>query len=177
MDGGHGERLLRPYVLKSLPAGERLLALARFPWALRWFAWGLLLILGVAPIFGLFALYAIEKLTVPIAVILLALSVIGAVIFLCIEAWLLTTEFGLTTQRIVVKRGVFGRETTEMPLHAVENIKLNQSVMARVFGYGWLEIFGSGGGRLCSPVIAKPMAFRAAIDQACAQAGHELQSR
>jgi len=149
-----------------------LIALARFPWVVRSSSWVLLFLVGLGPSAALFVFYAFDALTTALAVVCLLTSVVGIISFVAVEAHIQTSEFGLTNHRIVVKRGLFGRETTEMPLHAVENIQLHQSFLARIFRSGRLEVFGSGSGRLCSPSIADPMDFRALIDKALVDEGH-----
>ncbi|MEM9838509.1 MAG: PH domain-containing protein [Pseudomonadota bacterium] len=173
---------MKPYVVKSLPEHERLIALAQFPWIFRAASWVILVVLGAAPIFTMFALYLTEQLTSAWGASLLAGSIFGTVWFVCNEIYINSTEFGLTDQRVVVKRGVFGRRTAELPLAAVENVILSQSLMSRLFRFGRLQINGSGGSPIFSPPIADPVRFRAAITEATiahdeAQQQHQAPAR
>lgn len=157
---------MKPYVVKSLPEHERLIALARFPWILRAASWTILAVLGAAPIIAMFILYATERLTPVWATVLLGTGIAGTIWFISIEIYILSTEFGLTDQRVVVKRGVIARSTAELPIVAVENVLLRQSLFARLFRFGRLQINGSGGSPIFSPPIADPVRFRAAITEA-----------
>ena len=55
-----------------------------------------------------------------------------------------TTEFAVTSQRIIAKTGLIRRRTTEILLQKVESIKVDQGLLGRLFGYGRLEVVGTG---------------------------------
>ncbi|MEM1380423.1 MAG: PH domain-containing protein [Pseudomonadota bacterium] len=168
-NGASRLKLFEPYVVKSLPEHERLIAIACFPWILRAASWTILVVLGAGPILALLGLLATGQLTNLWAGLGITASVAGIAWFLMIETYITTTEFGLTDHRLVVKRGFFGRATAELPLVAIENVLLRQSFVSRVFRYGRLQINGSGGSPIFSPPIADPVTFRAAITEASIQ--------
>ncbi len=70
------------------------------------------------------------------------------------------TELVVTSKRVVAKRGLIGRQTTEMLHKKVESIAVHQSVLGRLLGYGTLVIHGTGGGAEAIPNIARPLEFR-----------------
>jgi uncharacterized membrane protein YdbT with pleckstrin-like domain len=74
-----------------------------------------------------------------------------------------TTEFGVTSHRVVVKRGIFSLHTVEMNLDKVESVDVDQSLMGRMLGYGAVVIHGVGS--RWDPIvgIGDPFAFRSAI--------------
>lgn len=74
-----------------------------------------------------------------------------------------TTEFGVTSHRVVVKRGIFSLHTVEMNLDKVESVDVDQSLLGRIFGYGAVVIHGVGA--RWDPIvgIGDPFAFRSAI--------------
>jgi membrane protein YdbS with pleckstrin-like domain len=57
------------------------------------------------------------------------------------------TNYVLTTERIVVRRGMIARTGTEIPLEQITNVLFSQTVMERLLGYGdvILEAAGSQG--------------------------------
>jgi uncharacterized membrane protein YdbT with pleckstrin-like domain len=57
------------------------------------------------------------------------------------------TNYVLTTERIVVRRGMIARTGTEIPLEQVTNVLFSQTVFERLIGYGdvVLEAAGSEG--------------------------------
>ncbi len=74
-----------------------------------------------------------------------------------------TTEFGVTTHRVVVKRGVFSLHTIEMNLDKVESVDVDQSLIGRMLGYGAVVIHGVGSRWDPIEGIGDPFAFRSAI--------------
>ncbi len=71
-----------------------------------------------------------------------------------------TNEFVITNKRVIVKRGLFSRETFEMNLNKIETVNVDQSVWGRLFGFGTLIIIGTGGSRESIQSIQKPLEFR-----------------
>jgi uncharacterized membrane protein YdbT with pleckstrin-like domain len=57
------------------------------------------------------------------------------------------TNYVLTTERIVVRRGMIARTGTEIPLEQITNVLFSQTVLERLLGYGdvVLEAAGSQG--------------------------------
>jgi len=74
-----------------------------------------------------------------------------------------TSEFGVTTKRVVVKVGLIRRRTLELLLRQVEAISVDQSVMGRLFNYGSITLSGTGGVREEFHHIAGPLDFRRKI--------------
>jgi uncharacterized membrane protein YdbT with pleckstrin-like domain len=94
--------------------------------------------------------------------------IIAAIILLAIAAALLfvawfrrwTTEFAVTSRRIIFKRGLIQRKTKEIALDKVESIDVNQSVLGRILDYGSLSISGTGQAIEELKEIAAPITFR-----------------
>jgi uncharacterized membrane protein YdbT with pleckstrin-like domain len=97
---------------------------------------------------------------ITLAVLLLA----GAVIFLAVagyQRWV--TEIAVTDLRVIYKTGLLTRLTDEMPLGKVENIEITQSIFGRIFGYGNVDVQGTGAIGIGSNKlrrIASPLEFR-----------------
>ena len=128
------------YIEKSLGANERIIARARFHWLYLVKAWLALLILGWI--------------------------LIGIWIFAAMMIRRATTEIAVTSHRFVEKTGLFNLRTNEISLHNIEGVRLEQSFLGQIFGYGHLRIEGTGVDAVVIPDIADPVAFRAAIETA-----------
>jgi uncharacterized membrane protein YdbT with pleckstrin-like domain len=99
------------------------------------------------------------------------LLLIGAMVFgvtgvvLAVAAWLkrFGTEVAVTDRRVIYKRGLIQRHTVEMNLDKVESVDVDQSLVARLLGYGTVTIRGTG--QAIEPIrdMADPLRFRGAI--------------
>lgn len=74
-----------------------------------------------------------------------------------------SSEYGVTNKRVLMKIGLIRRFTIEIFLHRIEGIRVYQSIMGRILGYGSLVIIGIGGSEDPFPNIPNPLAFRAKI--------------
>ena len=75
----------------------------------------------------------------------------------------MTSEFGVTTRRVIVKVGLVRRRTLELLLRQVEAISVDQSIMGRLFNYGSITLSGTGGVREVFHNIAAPLELRRRI--------------
>ena len=74
-----------------------------------------------------------------------------------------TSEFGITNKRVVAKIGFIRRSSLEVLLTKVEGIQVDQSIPARMLGYGTIEIAGTGGTKNPFSTIEAPFDFRKAV--------------
>lgn len=74
-----------------------------------------------------------------------------------------TSEFGVTSKRVIVKVGLVQRQTLELLLRQVEAISVDQTIMGRVFNYGSVTLSGTGGVRGVFHNIVAPLDFRRKI--------------
>ena len=128
------------YIEQSLGQGERLVARAHFHWWYSLKAWLALIFLGV--------------------------FIVGIVIFVTMMVRKFSTEIGVTTHRFVEKQGLFTLKTFEVALPNIEGVRVTQSFWGQLWGYGRLEIEGTGVDHVDLPDIADPIRFRAAIETA-----------
>jgi uncharacterized membrane protein YdbT with pleckstrin-like domain len=129
------------YIEKSLGAGERIVALARFHW--------------------LYVLIAV------LALILLGIVLVGIAIFAVMMIRYHTTEIGVTTHRFIMKTGWIRRDTQEIALDNIEGVQVHQSIWGRILGYGRLVVQGTGVDAVHLPsMLADPVGFRRAIESA-----------
>jgi uncharacterized membrane protein YdbT with pleckstrin-like domain len=83
---------------------------------------------------------------------------------------LFTSEFAVTTTRLIFKVGIVARYTTELLLGKVESIGVQQRLQGRLMNYGDLVVTGTGGVREVFPRVHDPIAFRNHVQQASIQA-------
>jgi uncharacterized membrane protein YdbT with pleckstrin-like domain len=102
------------YIADSLSEGEKIVAVFRQHWVTR--LW--------------LVLWILLLITLPIA----------------LYEWLRlrTMEHGVTNKRVIFKQGIISRHTEEMKLGSIETVEINQSVWARIFGFGDIKVTGKG---------------------------------
>lgn len=76
-----------------------------------------------------------------------------------------TSEFAITSKRIIIKVGLIRRRTMELNIPKVESVNVDQSILGRILGYGSISIVGTGGSRETFNKISKPLDFRKAFQQ------------
>jgi uncharacterized membrane protein YdbT with pleckstrin-like domain len=82
---------------------------------------------------------------------------------------LITSEFAVTTTRLIFKVGLIARYTTELLLSKVESIGVTQGLTGRLFNYGDLTVTGTGGAREVFRRVRDPIGFRNYVQQASVQ--------
>ena len=74
-----------------------------------------------------------------------------------------SSEFGVTNKRVIIKVGFIRRRTLELLLRQVEAISVDQSVTGRILGFGSLTLTGTGGVRELFHNVKSPLEFRRRI--------------
>ena len=69
----------------------------------------------------------------------------------------------VTSQRIIVKRGLVSLHTVEMNVDKVESVDVDQSILGRMMGFGTVTIHRIGARWDPIPLISGPLGFRNAI--------------
>jgi uncharacterized membrane protein YdbT with pleckstrin-like domain len=128
------------YIDQSLGDGETVIARAHFHWLYSLTAWLALIVLGIIGI--------------------------GIIIFISMMVRKWTTEIGVTSHRFVEKKGLFSLRSNEIALPNIEGVKVEQSFLGRIFGYGTVRIEGTGVDAVTTPTIADPVGFVRAIQTA-----------
>ena len=82
-----------------------------------------------------------------------------------------TTNMVLTTERLVVRTGVFAKAGREIPLERIEDITYRQSLFERMIGAGDLVVESGGErGRQVLRMVPRPVRVQQAIHKQVAQA-------
>ncbi len=145
------------YIQNSLGQNEAIHYRARFHWFYHAAAWGALTI-GV--VIGLLTL------TETYFWIALIAFAIGVAVWLSIMVPIWTTEIGVTTQRIIYKKGLLNITTNELQLRSIEEVRFQQDFWGRLFNFGKLEIHGTGDDAIFLPAVADPIGLRSALQEA-----------
>ena len=151
------------YIQQSLGDGETIIARAHFHWLYLAAAWLSLLVPGTLL---LAALSQAQAQPDPYTVGAGLLFVLGLLMFLklMIRKW--SMEIGVTSHRFVEKYGLLSMKTNEIALPNIEGVRVNQSILGKLFGYGVVRIEGTGVDSVTTPTIADPVGFVRAIQTA-----------
>jgi membrane protein YdbS with pleckstrin-like domain len=148
------------YIEHSLGANEVLIYKARFHWLYYAAAWATLILLIVLVSLILFYASAWTE------IILLGGCVIGLLVLLRRMLPIWTTEIGVSNHRLIMKRGWLSRSTDELQLKAIEQVNFKQGFVGRLFGFGQVDVHGTGVDDLHIPAIADPHGLLKAIEEA-----------
>ena len=97
---------------------------------------------------------------------LLASGVIGVLgLLLLLKAWIhrMATEIVVTDRRVILNRGLLRRHTMEMNMSRIEMVDVKQSLWGRIWGYGTVEIHGTGADIEPLEGVGSPLLIRNAI--------------
>ena len=154
------------YVERHLLPGERVLYKTRLHWVL--FIKPVLLVLAG----GVLAALLRQVQDPPwLWIFGAAVAVIGLVWAFVHYVEVMTSEFAVTTSRLIFKVGLISRYTTELLLAKVESIGVQQGLVGRLLNYGDLTVTGTGGAREVFRRVRDPIGFRNHVQQASIGAG------
>jgi membrane protein YdbS with pleckstrin-like domain len=154
------------YAEKNLAPGESIVYRARYHWIYYRTTLALLLVAAVS---GLWWWISGQRLQSGAAssifrTIALVLFLIALVHFLLRRIRASADEFVVTTRRVIRKTGLVAREAEHAPIEKIQDISIDQGVIARMLGYGTAVIeTASESGKIVFPDISNPEKFRSAI--------------
>ena len=154
------------YVERHLLAGERVVYKTRLHWVL--FVKPALVVLA-----GMILMVLLRQVQDPpwLWIFGAAVALIGLVWAFVHYVEVMTSEFAVTTSRLILKVGLISRYTTELLLAKVESIGVQQGLMGRLLSYGDLTVTGTGGAREVFRRVRDPIGFRNHVQQASLGAG------
>ncbi|MDO7253292.1 PH domain-containing protein [Helicobacter cappadocius] len=85
---------------------------------------------------------------------------IGFVWFVYAIIYRWTTELAITEKSVVGKWGLIRRDSVELRINKVESIRLNQSILGRILGYGTVIMIGTGSSSAPIKYIKQPIRFK-----------------
>jgi uncharacterized membrane protein YdbT with pleckstrin-like domain len=137
------------YIEANLLPGETVVQRARLHW--------IVFLKAVAVVIVGLALIAVQPI---VGAVIVAVGLIMAVPPFLERA---TSEFGVTSKRVIIKVGLIQRRTLELLIRQVEAISVDQSLMGRIFNFGTITLTGTGGVRETFKNISNPLEFRRSI--------------
>ena len=91
----------------------------------------------------------------------------AALVILLLLLWrilqYLNTEYGVTSKRLIIKKGVFRIFISEIPTDRIESIYCVQGLLGRLFHYGTICISGVGGMMPMFYMVCRPYGLRRKI--------------
>jgi hypothetical protein len=163
----------------------RATALFYFPGPILWLIiTGLLLLFSAAPLYGLPQLGPWTNLLTTLAgwfhqsnstmetyavYFFLLLVVLGLLRLLVRYLRWIRTVYAVTNRRVIVQRGILGRDFDQIPITQVRGVDVHQSFGQRLLGYGTVRVSSEGGSRLGNEDwrgIPKPFRFQKLIENA-----------
>ncbi len=80
-----------------------------------------------------------------------------------------STVYAVTSRRVIVQRGILGRDFDEIPVTQVRGVDVHMSFGQRILGYGTVRVSSEGGTRLGNEDwkgIPRPFKFQKVIENA-----------
>jgi uncharacterized membrane protein YdbT with pleckstrin-like domain len=77
-----------------------------------------------------------------------------------------STELVVTDRRVIAKFGLVSTHSVEIRLDKVESVRVQQGLTGKIFNFGDIMITGTGTTFDPIPKIARPLAFRNALNEA-----------
>lgn len=147
------------YVSRTLGSKERVLYLTGY----HWFYW-----LGVAVLSVPFLVIAVASLPSYSALdfILLMLSGVPFAYGVYLFVHGIALEVAVTNDRFVKKTGLVAITTEEVSLDKIEEVNVNETILGRIFGYGNVNVHGTGAGAIRVKMVNSPVNLRRAIQTA-----------
>lgn len=150
------------YVTKNLMRGEVILSRARVHWIVLVIPSAILVFIGLPPL-----LSSLTDSNIPIVSAIVCCCIFGIPLFIAMLNRV-CTELVVTDKRVIGKRGIIARDAFAVSLSKVEGAQIRQSILGRIFGFGDLQIRGTGTGDNTYKYIVNPVAFQKIINQAIA---------
>ena len=151
------------YAEKNLAPGETILYRTRYHWVFYRFS---IIVLILAAALAAASLYsrseqAWNEIGRPLMWLAGGFVVIALIAYVMLRIRSGLDEFVVTTRRVIRKAGVFAREIQQAPIEKVQNITVEQGVLARILGYGTVIVeTASENGMMVFPSVAGPDEMR-----------------
>ena len=146
------------YVSRTLGSKEQILFITGYHW-LYWFGASIL----IAPF------VAVAVAGIPYgagAYILLAVTAIPMFFGLNFLIQAIALEVAVTTDRFVKKTGLVSIKTEEVSLDKIEEVNVSQTLFGQLFGFGMIDVHGTGAGAIRVRMLTDPIRLRREIQGA-----------
>jgi uncharacterized membrane protein YdbT with pleckstrin-like domain len=75
-------------------------------------------------------------------------------------------EVAVTSDRFVKKTGFISITSEEVSLDKIEEVNVNETILGRIFGYGTVDVHGTGAGAIHVKMVTDPVRLRREIQTA-----------
>lgn len=148
------------YVKENLTRGERIIHTTNLHWIIFFESFSIILT-------GLFFTYlgvqysnTLGTLAYWVEYMSFFILCFGGVKFLAELLRFTSSEFAVTSERVIIKTGILERKSLAMHLNKIESIEIEQSLTGRVFGFGSIIITGTGNAESRFDLLKGPSKFR-----------------
>ena len=142
------------YIEDNLLQDEEIIYQAKLHWII--FLWPIIWVIVSIPFFTLKAWSATGGGVVVVIALLTAITP---------YIKYLTSEFGVTNQRVIIKTGFIGRDSSDIMLTKIEGVQVDQEILERVLDYGSIAVTGVGGTKEPFHKISDPLEFREQVEE------------
>ncbi len=97
---------------------------------------------------------------------LLTVSIVGLPWGVAMLVRAFATEIAVTSDRFVRKTGLISIKSEEVSLDKIEEVTIDQSILGRIFGYGNVQVHGTGMGDIKGWMVNDPVRLRREIQTA-----------
>jgi membrane protein YdbS with pleckstrin-like domain len=99
-----------------------------------------------------------------------AILLLIAVLFFVVRylRWM-RTVYAVTTNRVIVQRGILSRDFDEIPVLKVRAVEVHQTALDRLLGFGTVRVTSEGDNRIANEAwrgVPKPWEFQRLVDAA-----------
>jgi uncharacterized membrane protein YdbT with pleckstrin-like domain len=97
--------------------------------------------------------------------LILSMGILFAILPL-LKAWTkyISSEFGVTDRRVIIKTGFFSTQSLEIQLSKIESIMVFQNLSEKIINCGTIVLSGTGGTKDAFQRIAYPFEFKKMIE-------------
>jgi uncharacterized membrane protein YdbT with pleckstrin-like domain len=170
--------MAKGYIQRMLAEGEKILVITRQHWfvvASAVFFESVVIFLSlIALVLGVFVLkpmYEVGKLIIFFACFVIIFSMAMSMLRDFLIWW--NKQYIITSMRVIQISGVVNKNLTDSSLEKVNDVKLSQSILGRLFGYGDVEILtASELGANLFRRIGNPVGFKTAMINAKQELEH-----
>lgn len=81
-------------------------------------------------------------------------------------------EIVVTSERLIIKRGLISYRADEVSLDVIEEVRITETFVGRILGYGKLEVHGTGSANIVVSWVWRPEKLRHEIQDARAAFGN-----
>lgn len=146
------------YVSRTLGSKERVLFLTGYHW-LYWLGVSIIALPFVVVALGTLPYDGVDFLYLAIAVVPFLYAVYYFVHGIALEV-------AVTTDRFVKKTGLVSITSEEVSLDKIEEVNVSESILGRIFGYGSVDVHGTGAGAIHVKMVTDPVRLRREIQTA-----------